>query len=297
MRSPLVILGFDMETDVGSFTPEYRGLTEGTPKILELLEELGIEATFYFTGHAAENHPEIVRLIGQNNVRHEIGCHGLYHETLGDPIFPLPMVYPLLPEEVPGRVSRATSIVAKAARRKPVSFRCPRLWGSTAVVNTLNDLGYKTDASYPLYYYTKHLLPYHPSRENWLEMGALSIWEIPNFADLTIDSSDPYGRDRDQWPLFRTENAAALIEHIIRYDQYCEGLGIPALLCFYFHPWEFVPMKERYDYGEAVVLPYEMLIKNCGDQALRELKELLLFLKGSNARFIRAESVTSEVFS
>jgi peptidoglycan/xylan/chitin deacetylase (PgdA/CDA1 family) len=297
MRSPLVILGFDMETDVGSFTPEYRGLTDGTPKILGLLEELGIEATFYFTGHAAENHPEVIRMIEGDRVEHEIGCHGLYHETLGDPIFPLPMVYPLLPEEVPGRISRATSLVAEAAGRRPVSFRCPRLWGSTAVVNTLEDLGYKTDASYPLYFHTQQLLPYHPSRKNWLEKGDLSIWEIPNFADLTIDSSDPYGRDRDQWPLFRTENAAALVKHIIRYDEYCRERGIPALLCFYFHPWEFVPMKERYDYGEAVVFPYEMLIKNCGGPALRELKELLLFLKGADARFIRAESITPEDLS
>ncbi len=56
----------------------------------------------------------------------------------------------------------------KAAGVKPASFRAPRLWGSTAMVNALEKLGYKADASYPLYFYRKRLFPYHPSRKNWL---------------------------------------------------------------------------------------------------------------------------------
>jgi hypothetical protein len=64
-----------------------------------------------------------------------------------------------------------------------VSFRCPRLFGSTAVVNALEALGYRTDASYPLYYYRKRLAPYHPSREDWTQEGESRLLEIPNFAE------------------------------------------------------------------------------------------------------------------
>ncbi len=41
-----VCLGFDMETDVGSWTRNYKGLRRGTPKILNLLGDLEIYATF-----------------------------------------------------------------------------------------------------------------------------------------------------------------------------------------------------------------------------------------------------------
>ena len=36
-QSPLVLLGLDVETDVGSFYTTYKGLVEGTPLLLELL--------------------------------------------------------------------------------------------------------------------------------------------------------------------------------------------------------------------------------------------------------------------
>ena len=87
------------------------------------------------------------------------------------------------------------------------SFRAPRLWGSTAMVNALEDLNYVADASYPLFFYQKRLAPYHPARTDWTAEGDMRIVEIPNFADMTIESKDPHGRDRDSWPLFRTEGA------------------------------------------------------------------------------------------
>ena len=42
--------------------------------------------------------------------------------------------------------------------------------------------------------------------ENWTESGNLNILEIPTFVDLTIESHDEYGRDRDQWPIFRPKD-------------------------------------------------------------------------------------------
>ena len=129
-----------METDVGSYTPYYEGVQHGTPLMLSLLEKFGIKATFFWTGHAAENNPDIVKLVRDSG--HEIGCHGLYHETLGDPIFPLPNNMPVLPSEVEGRLKLATSIVKDTSGITPVSFRSPSLWGSTNLVNILEKRGY-----------------------------------------------------------------------------------------------------------------------------------------------------------
>ena len=177
-----VMLGFDMETDVGSWTPYYEGLTRGTPLLLDCLAEKGVAGTFYFTGDAATKHGEVVRAV--RDAGFEVGCHSLYHETLGDELFPIPGMQPLLAHEVRPRLELATHIVEEACGEKMLSFRCPRLFGSTAVVNALEDLGYVSDASYPMYFYRDRLGPYHPSREDWTAMGDMKIVEIPNFADM-----------------------------------------------------------------------------------------------------------------
>lgn len=87
-REIITIFGFDMETDIGSWTPYYNGLKHGTPRLLEVLSKENIKATFLFTGEAARLHPDIVRRVMDE--KHEIGCHTLYHETIGDKMFPIP---------------------------------------------------------------------------------------------------------------------------------------------------------------------------------------------------------------
>ncbi len=281
------VLGFDMETDVGSFTPFYEGLVHGTPRVLDVLAGQGIAATFFFTGDSAQAYPEVVRLVRQAG--HEAGCHSLYHETVGDALFAIPCLSPLLPEEVENRIRRATELVEQAAGARPVSFRAPRLFGSTAMVNALERLGYLADASYPMYFYRERLRPYHPSGSDWTQPGELRIVELPNFADLSMGSHDPYGRDLDQWPLFRTESASVLLEHIDGYVSYCAARDTQPFLCFYFHPWEFHPMPQGpLHYGEATVIPDPFIVKNCGPYAAEQLAILLGELQGRGVRFLRA---------
>lgn len=287
---PIVVFGFDMETDLGSWTPYYEGLKKGTPKILDLLSREGTRATFFFTGEAAKLHPEIVQVVARES--HEVGCHSLYHETIGDELFPIPGVKPLLPEEVPLRLKVATSYVEDTLGEKVLSFRAPRLWGSTTMINVLEELGYKADASYPLYYYLERIVPYHPNRKDWTQEGDLKILEIPNFADITIESRDPYGRDRDQWPLFRTEGAEEFIKHIHSFIHFVEGKGLPAVLCFYFHPWEFVEMpRGLIHYGEGSVMPDEYITRNCGDYALTQLEKLIRLLKSLGCQFLSCKEL------
>ena len=291
MNEITVVLGFDMETDVGSWSPYYEGLLHGTPKLLRLLEERDATATFFFTGDSAREHPQVVRDV--DAAGHEVGCHALYHETVGDPLFEIPGVKPLLPEEVPLRLRVATEWVAEALGDQPISFRCPRLWGSTAVVNALEDLGYVADASYPLYYYEERLAPYHPSREDWTQIGDLGLLEIPNFADMSIDSTDEYGRDRDQWPLFRTESAESLMVHLDAFVQYVTERGEPPVLCFYFHPWEFIDVPESYTYGEGTVVPDPFLVENCGDYAVEQLGLAMDALAQRGAVFTTARDLAA----
>jgi peptidoglycan/xylan/chitin deacetylase (PgdA/CDA1 family) len=281
------VLGFDMETDIGSFTPYYEGVLHGTPVILEILARHGLTATFFFTGDAARKHSQVARLV--RDAGHEIGSHSLFHETVGDPLFDIPGMTPLLPEEVAPRLLRVSEWVREAAGVKPVSFRAPRLFGSTAMVNALETLGYVADASYPMYYYRERLRPYHPSSDDWTQEGQMSIVELPNFADLSMTSHDPYGRDMDQWPLFRTEGAEALLRHVDSYAGYCQERGIEPFLCFYLHPWEFYPMPtEPIHYGEATVIPDPFIVRNCGPYAAEQLDVVVKELLARGAQFVQA---------
>lgn len=80
----MVLLSFDTEEfDI----PEEYGATlsdaekldvgrRGTERIADLLDTLGLRATFFVTAFFAEHHPDLVRRLA---VRHEIASHGYYH--------------------------------------------------------------------------------------------------------------------------------------------------------------------------------------------------------------------------
>ncbi len=107
---------------------------------------------------------------------------------------------------------------------------------------------------------------------------------------MSIKSKDQYGRDRDQWPVFRTEGAENLIIHIKNYIKYLRDRELPVVLCFYFHPWEFIEMPKGLIQcsPEGKVLPDEYLIKNCGDYSLAQLEKIIDELKSIGSIFMEA---------
>jgi peptidoglycan/xylan/chitin deacetylase (PgdA/CDA1 family) len=286
------VFGFDMETDIGSWTPWYNGFALGADRILSVLEKHGLKATFFFVADAAQKNLAVLKKVVEAG--HEIGAHTLFHETIGDKLFEIPGMMPILPEEVEHRLELNTEIIERLAGVRPTSFRCPRLWGSTAVCNALERLGYKADVTYPMYFYRKQIAPYHPSREDWTQKGDLKLVELPNFADLSMISHDEYGRDMDQWPLWRLEGAEAVMSHIRGFRTYCEERGEDTLLVFYMHPWEFHEMPTGIlHYGEGAVLPDPFIVKNCGGYAAEQLDELIRLLKAEGATFHTAAQIAA----
>ncbi|RTZ83897.1 MAG: hypothetical protein DSY95_06860 [SAR324 cluster bacterium] len=290
MREIQVVFGIDMETDIGSWTPFYEGVTNGTPLLLNLFAKKSIPVTAFWVADTAQRFPEIVREM--ESAGHETGTHSLYHETVGDSLFEIPGTYPLLPEEVQPRIKLATDILEDIVGHKVVSWRCPRLFGGTHVTNALEALGYECDATYPMYFYNEQLFPYHPSQENWTEQGSLNLIEIIQFADMGMESKVDYGRDKDQWPLYRTQSTEAFIPHIESFMSYLEKNDQsqkPIVLCFYFHPWEFWEMPEGViHFGEGGVLPDPFLTKGCGKYCLNQVELLIDWLKSKEAAFLTA---------
>jgi len=86
MNKGLVCLTFDnmgsaYEVGIGARggpDPEEISLAVGYPRVLKLLEELELKATFFVEGWNALHHPERVRELV--NRGHEVGVHGWVHE-------------------------------------------------------------------------------------------------------------------------------------------------------------------------------------------------------------------------
>lgn len=293
MGSFEVLLGFDMETDLGSWTPFFEGLRKATPRILDVFSRHGVRGTFFFVGDAARKNPDIVKLVREAG--HEIGAHSLFHETMGDPIFDIFRMPPLLDHEIEPRLRMNTEWIEEAGGGRPRSFRCPRLFGSTNVCRALESLGYVADATYPLYHFKQRLEPYHPNVNDWLSPGNMRLVEIPNFADLAAHSADVHGRDIDQWPRFRTKSAEAQLNQVDRFLTFLEARNcLRRTVSFYFHPWEFHPMPEPpITFKEGCVHPHPFITRNCGDYALRQFDLLVGGLKTRGARFHTAEEIAA----
>ena len=84
----------------------------GTPKLLELLEQLGLKATFFITGWAVDAHPAMAEAILRAG--HEIGHHG-YHHLLPDPGSP----------EIQDELDQGFDALKRVLGVVPVGYRAP----------------------------------------------------------------------------------------------------------------------------------------------------------------------------
>lgn len=282
MGRTTVIVSFDMEPDIGSWTTQDRGIKEGTPEILNVLANNGIHASFMFTGREAINNPDIVeRVLGGG---HEVGCHTMFHETIGEAVFSMPGDNFVLPSEIFGRLDMATQILEGVAGVRPVSFRAPRLFGSTNMINALAELGYAVDSSFPSYFYGRDFMPYHPSKDNWAIDGDMDILEIPPFYDVDAEA-DGKNRSRDQWPMMRLHGSEWFLELSRRMARRVTSSSGDSILCIYLHPWEFVEMPQTIVTDEASITFKPFLHDNCGRYALRALDEFIGAMKSEAAGF------------
>ena len=69
----------DVEQDCPPYLNTWRGVEEGMPKLLALLQEEHVRATFFTTGEVARRYADAVRTIVAQG--HELGCHGNTHRS------------------------------------------------------------------------------------------------------------------------------------------------------------------------------------------------------------------------
>ncbi|HEX3875500.1 MAG TPA: polysaccharide deacetylase [Bryobacteraceae bacterium] len=112
------------------------GAESGTARILKMLDQYQIPATFFVTGVDAMLHPEMLAAI-QKSGRNEVGVHGWIHE------FP-----PRLAEGEEERLlDKAIDYLTKATGKKPVGYRAPSWAFSGVTLDLIRKKGFLYDSS------------------------------------------------------------------------------------------------------------------------------------------------------
>jgi peptidoglycan/xylan/chitin deacetylase (PgdA/CDA1 family) len=145
-RRIAVALTFDFDAEspwLGSFKADRPsalsrgayGANEGVPRILRLLDNYHLPATFYIPGDTADRHPEETRAIAAAG--HEIGHHGYLHEP------------PHLLEEPAERemLERGLDALNRIVHRTPRGYRSPAWELSNNTFRLLGEYGFEHDAS------------------------------------------------------------------------------------------------------------------------------------------------------
>ncbi|MBN1425053.1 polysaccharide deacetylase family protein [Candidatus Fermentibacteria bacterium] len=192
-------------------------IREPTERLLGLLDERGIRATFFVVGEVAERHPDLIARIAKGG--HEIGCHTHGHVALCE----------LSPEEFNDELDSSERAIAEACGVRPRCFRGPSFGlrpETQWVGKILARRGYRIDSS---------LLPSRVAMAGWARAPrtpfelAPGLWEIP--ASTSPRLRMPYGGSvyLRAWP-------RCVIRHWVRANA---RRGLPSM--FYVHPWELLP--------------------------------------------------------
>lgn len=225
---------------------------EGTTAILDMLQGMGVKATFFVTGVFAENNTDIIgRMVNEG---HEIASHSYCHTNFRE-----------------GDYKLSKEVLEKISGREIVGYRAPRMAG--ADTKKLKELGYQYDSST-----NPCLLPgkynnFKAKRE--VHKDKNSITEIPASVATPL-----------RIPLFW------LSLHLMPINIYIwlctKALKKNRFLNIYFHPWEFsnqihnqeykMPIYIRKNAGEKLILRLATVIdelKNRGHKfgTMRELIE------------------------
>jgi peptidoglycan/xylan/chitin deacetylase (PgdA/CDA1 family) len=127
----------DLEPDCPPYLWGFRGIEEGLPKLLALLESLGIHGTFFTTGDVAAKYPDAVRAVIAGG--HELACHGMSHTAFTE----------MTCDDARAEIVESARILRAFA---PVtSFRAPYLKFPDAYLPLLEESGFELDSSQAKY--------------------------------------------------------------------------------------------------------------------------------------------------
>ena len=204
-------------------------IVQSTNKILKILKERNIQATFFVLGYFANKHPELIEKIIEEN--HEVSSHGYSHSAITE----------LTQDEFKDDLLRSIKTLEKITGDKVWGFRAPFFTiveETSWAIDIMKEMGLKYDSSifpFKIYKYGVPdipLFPYHVSskdiKKNYIDEEFLefppSVYNIP-----LINKNIPI--------------AGGFYLRFFPYKFISYGIrkinrkGFPAVC--YTHPWEF----------------------------------------------------------
>ena len=202
-------------------------VTANTERLLHLLAEHDVRATFFVLGWVAERHPSLVALIA--DLGHEIASHGYSHR----------LVYEQTQRGFREDVRRAKDVIENAGGQRVEGYRAPSFSITSRTLWALDILieeGYRYDASIFPIRHDRYGIPGSPRHPYVLTRERGALVEVPGSTarlgpvNLPVAGGGyfrilPYGWTR--WGIARLNER----EHR------------PAV--FYLHPWEIDPDQPR----------------------------------------------------
>jgi len=114
------------------------GATTGLPRILALLDQQKVPASFYIPAMSAMLHPQMIPDILKSG-RHEIGVHGWVHESY-------PQVNDALKEQQ--LLTQSIDYLTRAIGKRPLGFRAPSWAFSPHTLEQVQKAGFLYDSSF-----------------------------------------------------------------------------------------------------------------------------------------------------
>ncbi|MCJ7457901.1 MAG: DUF3473 domain-containing protein [candidate division Zixibacteria bacterium] len=227
---------FQVENLKEAITPQgwsycEKRLSFNISEILDLLEQQGVQATFFVLGWIAEHFPETIKTIQQKG--HEIGSHGYSHS----------LVFTQTEKEFREDVKKSIEIIGKLSGKQVLGYRAPSfsinsrcLWA----FEVLSELGIRYDSSiFPIR---------HP------EYGMPSAPRFPHILKLKN------GKELKEFPLSTVRLLGLNLPvaggaYLRIFPYWYNRWGIKKLnsegrsAIVYFHPWEIDPDQPREEIG------------------------------------------------
>lgn len=231
--------------DRGSWDAQPSRVGANTARLLDLLAERKVRATFFVLGWIAERHPAIVRRIAAAG--HEIACHGYSHE----------LIYRQTPEAFREETRRSKGILEQQAQARVRGYRAAT-WSITRqslwALDILGELGFDYDSSIFPTHHDLYGIPEAPRVPHRLTLpGGGTLLEFP---PSTVRLG-PLNLPVAGGGYFRLLPLAVTRWAIRRVN----GEGLPFL--FYLHPWEIDPDQPRMKVGLKSRLRHYTNIDSC----------------------------------
>lgn len=205
-------------------TLEYRA-EANTRRVLDILSQEKVRATFFILGWVAKRSPQLVRDI--HAAGHEVACHGLTHQTV---YTQTPDVFRAETREAKQRLEDATVVPVRGYRAATYSITARSLWA----LDILEELGFRYDSSIFPIRHDLYGIPGSPRFAHRVASGALL--EVPITTVEYMGQRLPAGGGG----YFRLL-PYALFRAAVRRVNARDGQAA----VFYCHPWEIDPGQPR----------------------------------------------------